>query len=558
MESSNFLKDIALAVIASSFISGIMKYFKQPLIIAYIIAGIILGPGIGIGIINTPENIELISEIGLIFLLFIIGTELNIKDITDNGRLVLIISIFQIGIGLILTYWLLSLFNLSNFSRLELIYLAFSLNISSTLIIVKILKDKFETQTFSGKLTIGVLIFQDLIATLFIIFQNDFKNPQLIKFAESILYTLLILSFSYLLARYLFLKIISINSTSVEFTVLTSISYCFLISSVSSAIGVSKEMGALIAGFSIGNSPYSKEIVIKISSIRDFFVTLFFVSLGLKMPSIKPEILLFSFYLICITLIVRIISTILPFKILKTGLRPLFITSLNLFPVSEFSLVISASALQCSNISQNTATIILVTMLFSSIIAGYIINYSHKIYFKLSEILPVEKIDESLSPINEKKNETDILILGVNAEALEIIKLIKTKKPLYTITVADFNAVNEKKLKEAGAQWIYVDLANYSSIKRLENLNPRFIISTMTNITLKGTDIFNLFLNVKSIFNKSTIIFVAETEKEYSRLTDLGAKVINKSKIISQKFLREITFTENRINRSRNLNQNEK
>lgn len=528
----------------------IIKFLKQPLILGYIAAGIILGPGLGTGIINNPHNIELISEIGLIFLLFIIGTELKLKDMFEKGKDIIILSISQMLIGFIVIFLSTQILKTIPLTITEKIYISFALNLTSTLIVVKILKDKFETQTLAAKITIGILIFQDLLATMFLVFQKDFSNPQVFEMLKSIFFTVILLILSFISSRYLFLKIISKHSSSIELIILLSLAYCFAISSLASLIGISKEMGALIAGFSIGNSPYSEEIVIRISSIRDFFVTLFFVSLGLKVPQLDTKLILSSSYLIFIIFISRVISIIFFYKILQTGIRPLFITSLNLFPVSEFSLVISSLGLSYTHISQHTNTLILITMILSSLISTYIINYSHQVYSFISKIIKIEKIDEGFSAnLNEEKSLADILILGFTNLTVELVKSIKSKNPLLRIIVADFNAANKKSLEKLGAKWLYVDLSNYQSIKRLEVINPIFVISPMTNMILKGTDTFHLYLNIKSIFPKSKIVFLSETEEEDFRLTEAGARVINKSKILTQRFLREIFLTIKKRNK---------
>lgn len=538
---NGFLTDIAISIILSSVLAIFVKATKQPLIVGYIAAGIILGPGLGFGLINNPHNIELISEIGLIFLLFIIGTELKIRDMMEKGKDIIILSLSQLIIGSFLIFISLIAVNKINLSISEKIYLSFTLNLTSTLIVIKMLKDKFEIQTFAAKITIGILIFQDLIATIFLVFQKDFSNPQFFEMFKSIFLTIVLLIFSFFSSRYLFLKIIHKNSNSLELVILISIGYCFAISSLASLVGVSKEMGALIAGFSIGNSPYSEEIVVKISSIRDFFVTLFFVSLGLKIPSIDLKILTFSLYLIIVILISRIASIIFFYKILKTGIRPLFITSINLFPVSEFSLVISSLALSHKHISTNTSTAILLTMILSSLISTYLIGYSHQIYSFIARTTGIENIDQNFIKTEKEENSlADVLILGFTNLTTEIIKGIKNKDPLSRVFVADFNVGNMQKIETLGANWIYVDLSNYQSLKRLERLNPPFIVSPMTNITLKGTDVFHLYLNVRTIFPKSKLIFISETEEEQSKLIEAGARVINKSKTVSQRIIREI------------------
>lgn len=544
MSSASFLTDIAVATITSFFFAAIMRFLRQPIVIGYILAGICLGPGIGFGLINNPEHIELISEIGLIFLLFIIGTELKVNDLVERGKDILLLSVFQIIIGFFLMFFIVGLLPF-NFSKVEKIYLSFLLNLSSTLIVVKMLKDKFETQTLAGKITIGILIFQDLFATIFLAFQSNFEVFRFYQLIKSLSITCGLVIFAFLLSRYLFLKLITRHVHSIEFTVLATISYCFAISIIANHFGISKEMGALIAGFSIGNSPYSQEMAVRISSIRDFFVTLFFVSLGLKAYIPTMSFFMFSVYLLFFTFVIRVLSIVSFFKLFRTGIRPLFITAINLFPISEFALVVSSFGFNYGHISSQTQILILITMLLSSAISGYLINYSHQVYTFIAKLFNLEKIDESFSckaAVDEKT--VDVLILGFDSVSHELIRTIKLKKPLWRVIVADFNAGNMKKIFEMGGEWVYVDLSNYSSIKKLENLKPRFVFSTMTNMVLKGTDTLNLFLNVKSIFANSKIVFVSQDDNEHIRLVEAGANVINKSKILSQRFFREIVVEE--------------
>ena len=537
--SHSFLTDIALSIIVSGITATLMRVLNQPLIIGYIIAGVILGPGIGFGFITNKENIELISEIGLIFLLFIIGLEINLKDMISSGKKILGITLSQVLIGCLISFFSIKFFINSNFTILEIIYLTFCVNLTSTLIVVKILKDKFETQTLAGKLTIGILIFQDFFAIMFLAFQKDFLNPQYSLFIKSFALTLLLLIISFNFSRFVLSKIIHHHSKNVEFVILTSIAYCFLVSTGANFLGVSKEMGALIAGISIANSPYSQELVVRISSIRDFFVTLFFVSLGLKLPPIDLNTVMISFTLMFIILISRFASILPYYRITGLGVRSLFITSLNLFPVSEFSLVITALGAGYLHISNRIVVIVLMTMILSSVLSTYLINYNHTIYSFFARLLKLDIIDEKMSETSEK---ADVLILGYSKTTYELIKNLKSKKPNSNIVVADFNVGNSKPIKDIGGKWTYADFSSYQSIMRLEKYEPSIIVSPLSNMILKGTDTRQLFLSVKSIFPKSSHIFISETEEEQEELSKLGAKVVNISKISSQRIAREINF----------------
>lgn len=539
MEHQSFLTDISISIIAAGIISVILRKLKQPLILGYILAGIILGPGIGFGIITNQENILLISEIGLIFLLFIIGLDINISEMISAGKNILVLSCSQIVLGFFLNYLFLN-YLFPQLSPIETVYLSSALNITSTLIVVKLLNDKFEVPTLPGKLTIGVLIFQDFFAILFLAFQKDFINPQYSVILNSFLIGILLLSVSYLFSKYVISEIIHKNSDNTELILIITIAYCFLVSTVANILGLSKEMGALIAGISISNSPYSEEISLRISSIRDFFVTLFFVALGLQIPALNISYLKIPLLLMLVIIISRFLSVLYLNFVLKTGIRPLFITALNLIPVSEFSLVIVSLGLKYGHITKELQILIIMTMIISSIISTYIINYNHEIYKLFSKIFNFFEERES-QPVHE----TDMLILGYNKNARELIKVAKEKfGENYRITVADFNVANKKEVEKYNADWVFVDLSSYDSIKKLEKYNPKIVISLLQNIALKGTNNIHLLSMVKSIFRKSKVIFLGEDSEEEEKIKELGSKSVNYSKLISNKVIRDIRLMD--------------
>jgi hypothetical protein len=300
---------------------------------------------------------------------------------------------------------------------------------------------------------------------------------------------------------------------------------------------VSKYMGALIAGVSIANSPYTEEIVARISSIRDFFVTLFFVSLGLKLPSISYNILLLSLFLLLVSAIVRFFTVVIYHRILETGIRPLFITAINLFPISEFSLVITSLGLKYMHILEDTVILVLITMIVSSIISPYLINYNNSIFMFFSRIFGFENKNDDFYT---KSEQADVLILGYNMIAKEVILNLKKKMESLKIVVADFNAENKKVIKGFGGEWIYTDFSVYDSLKRLDKLKPRIIILPLIRVFLKGTTPEKLALSLKSIFPYSVIIFVCESDSDEEEFLRLGVKVVNISRLTSAKIVRDV------------------
>lgn len=545
MHELSLLNDIALSIIFATLSAHFLKMAKQPLILAYVLGGIILGPSIGFGIIHSEHNIELISEIGLIFLLFIIGLEINIKHILNLGKNIIILSLSQFLIGCLIAFLI---FKFALFLGLkntfDIIYACVALNLSSTLIVVKLLKDKFETDTLAGQITIGILILQDIFAIIFMAFQPNFSNPQVSKLVYSFGLGVLLVIGSFAFSKYILSQLFKTSSKTPEIVLLTSIAWCFLISALADKIGLSKEMGALIAGVSISSFPYSNDVITKISGIRDFFVTLFFVSLGLKFPVPDRNILFFSGFAVLIVIATRIVS-IVPFaKILRIGARPLSIASINLSQISEFSLVILALGFSYGHISKNLQMQILTSMLLTSLISTYLITYSDRIYNFAVKMLSIKPEKEKASKEENEQDIRDIIILGYFKEARELIDMMIEKFPHLKerICVVDFNTANKFTLEKKGVKWIYGDLSNIEALKHVGLIKPNLVISSISDIFLKGTTNKNIFLNIKKIFPRSKVILIAENEKSRQELIEKGAfKALIPHKIVAEEILKEIS-----------------
>ena len=245
----------------------------------------LLGPGLGFGLVTSERSIELISEIGLILLLFIIGLEIDVRELRRLGRSMLVLGVGQFTIsallGLAFFAWLGYRWGGGNF---ELLYLAVVISLSSTLIVVKLLRDKFELKVLSGRLTLGVLVVQDIWAILFMAVQPNLADPSPPKIAQSIAGGAVLVALAFVASRYVLAGLLEAAANRPELVLLSAIAWCFVTAGVAERLGLSREMGALIAGVSISAFPYGADVITKITGVRDFFVTLFFVSLGMTVP----------------------------------------------------------------------------------------------------------------------------------------------------------------------------------------------------------------------------------------------------------------------------------
>jgi len=305
----SILPEIGIAILAATALGFIFQLMRQPVILGYLVAGALIGPQIGLKLVSDPANIEVISEIGLILLLFIIGLELNPAKLLSSGRKLIYAGVGQfifcvlIGLG----FFVLLGYPLGG-GRIEALYLALFCALSSTAIVVKLLYDKFELDTLPGRITLGILIFQDLWAILILALQPNFTNPQIHLVALALGKGVFLLAVGFLLSRYMLRWIFDRISKTPEMVVAISIAWCALMAGLGSWIGMSMEMGALIAGAAIASFPYGVHVTAKVLPLRDFFLTLFFLSIGMKIPFPDATTLTMAILIVLFVIVSRFLT----------------------------------------------------------------------------------------------------------------------------------------------------------------------------------------------------------------------------------------------------------
>ncbi|HMJ89415.1 MAG TPA: cation:proton antiporter, partial [Candidatus Acidoferrum sp.] len=336
------LNDIALCVVVAWGLGVLAKLLRQPLILAYLAAGVLVGP-VGLKWISDRDAIATISELGLIFLLFMIGLEINLKSIASAGRAILVTSIIQVVGGTLLG---LLFFRLIGYSlgagKLDALYLAIAAALSSTVIIVKILYDKRELETLAGRITLGVLVIQDLFAILFLAVQPNLDNPAVSQILLSLGKVATLVVAALVASKYVLPTLFKAVARLPELVLVGALAWCFLICGLAVALGLSREMGALVAGVAISTFPYALDVTAKVTTLRDFFLTLFFVALGMTIPMPSFALLGMAIALGVFLIATRFITVFIPLDRMNLGHRVSFLPALNLSQVSEFSLVIIA------------------------------------------------------------------------------------------------------------------------------------------------------------------------------------------------------------------------
>src|SRR3989338_3863523 len=329
---TNVFFDIGIIVIVSTVFAYAARLLKQPLIPAYVIAGIVLGPYLGF--ITNTEVINNLSEIGIAFLLFIVGLEIDVRKLKDVGLVASLGGVLQIAAVFALAF---AASVLMGFFALESAYLGLIIAFSSTMVVVKLLSDKKELDTLHGRIVIGILLLQDIFAifALSILSQGAFSYY---SFALSLFKGIAVILASLFAGKYIFPPL-------------------FLFSIVVNSIGFSIAVGAFIAGIAL-NVPYNIEIIGKIKPLRDFFSVLFFVSLGmqLSLPALgsilKPLLVLAALTILLKPLVVMFLCSFFGYSA-----RTSFMSSLSLAQISEFSLILAAQGLVFGHLSRDIFSI---------------------------------------------------------------------------------------------------------------------------------------------------------------------------------------------------------
>ena len=517
---SSLLFKISLILLLATILSIIAKLLKQPSILAYIITGILLGP-LFLNIATPTETIHLFAEIGIAFLLFLIGLNLNFSTLKRTGKSSIIIGILQI---IVTTFFSYLLSKALGFSNVESLYISLAITFSSTVIIVKLLSDKNDIDTLYGKILVGLLLVQDFVAIISLIFITSIGNGNFsINSALLIIIKgVALIAFVWLSSKYLLRKIFNIISSSQEILFISSIAWCFFLSSLAYMLGLSVEIGAFLAGVSLTVLPFNYVILNKIKPLRDFFIVIFFVNLGISMvvdsisSIIIPALILSAFVIIGKLVILLIIVALLGYK-----KRTSFLVSLAIIQISEFSLILINLGLKVGHLTQEIATLITLVGLITITISTYMIVYNDKLYIFLSRYLTIferKKLKEERYKV--ERNKYELILFGGHRTGYNIIKSLKLSKRKF-LTV-DFNPDVISNLKKQGIEAIYGDVSDQDFIEELLKIKPKIVISTIHNLE-DNLEIIKTFRK----FNKNGLVFVTTRDlMELKTLYEKGADFV--------------------------------
>ncbi|MCH8049584.1 cation:proton antiporter [Patescibacteria group bacterium] len=509
---------ISAVIITAGVVAFLARGLRQPLIIAYIITGIIVGPAV-FGLTKEPEVFSTMAQIGIAFLLFLVGLNLNWRKIKDVGKISLFAGIGQMLftsiIGYFIGIWL-------GFDPTTSILLGIAFAFSSTIVVVKMLSDKEDLDRFYGRISIGILIVQDLIAMVLLLVFGTLRDTGSIEgvVTLAIIKVAFVILALWLLARFVLPHVFRYAAHSQELLFLAGVSWCFAVASSLHLIGFGIEIGALLAGISLAGSDFNRELESKIRPLRDFFLIIFFIVLGTNLTfealgeSITQALIFSAFILIGNPLIVIIVLRLFGYHP-RTG----FLVGVTMAQISEFSFILLAGGIVSGFIDTSILAMATITGLITIAGSTYLIQYNEQIYERIEFLFRWMETDYKEKRLRQKK-APDVLVLGYRQLGEVIIPVLERLKEDYLVVDFDPAAIEEMELK--GIPHLYGDAGSRDFLQHIRADKSKMVISTIPDVAI-NQDIIEFLKEHRS---RSSIVLTVKTPEQAGRMYRLGATFV--------------------------------
>ena len=516
------LQDIVVLLGFSVVVVLVLQRFRIPSILGFLITGIIIGP-FGFGLIENPEEVEILSEIGVILLMFVIGMELSLKQLASMKRTVFYGGLVQVGVSVILTGLI---FYFLGFSWNESVFIGFLFSLSSTAIVLKILQDRNEITAPHGRTALGILIFQDLIVVPMMLITPIMAGNSgnlLHEIIFLLLKSALVLAFTYISAKYIVPRLMYLiaKTRSKELFLLATIALCFTVAFVTATAGLSLAFGAFLAGLIISESDYSHQATSTILPFRELFISFFFISIGMLL---NLEFFLENAGIVLLMVLIILLLkggvVALAVSVLKYPLRTILLTAMALFQVGEFAFILSRIGIESGLLSSEMNQYFLSVSVFTMFLTPFIIMFSGRISDYL--LRPINKKSNNYEKSFSKNGEQDeqenhLVIIGYGINGANLAKAAKYAEIPYIILELNAQVVRQEKSK--GEPIIYGDGVQEHMLEAVNVKKARVVVVAISDPQATKAIVSNIRHLSPSVY----IVVRTRYVKEIESLLALGA-----------------------------------
>lgn len=514
----SFFTELAIIIAIGTGICLLMRLIRQPLIIGYILTGLVVGPVV-LNVIDDNATIDVFSELGVALLLFIIGLGLSLKVVREVGKVSLFASVGQIvfttGVGYVVGQAL-------GFSRTASLITGLALAFSSTIIILKLLSDKKEQNRLYGKIAIGMILIEDIAASFALVFVTARSDDSfsLGAFLWLGLKLILISVPLYILGAHILPKLNRLIAGSQEFLFLFAIGWGFGVAALFEMIGFSIEIGALFAGVTLASQPYAQEVASRLRPLRDFFIIVLFISLGTQLVFDNiSSILIPAIILSLVVLIAKPLVTMAILGMLSYTKSTSFKTGTALAQISEFSLVLVILAAQQGLVKGELVTILTLVALITITASSYAIIYNNQLYGVFERNLALFERRKTHAE-QRQRSSVEMILFGYKKGGHEFVKVMQQLQKKFVVIDYDPDVIDI--LERQHLPYIYGDATDMELLEEINIPAAKIIVSTITDHEI------NMFLAqyIAELNPKSVFICAADGVIEASELYEKGADYV--------------------------------
>jgi Kef-type K+ transport system membrane component KefB len=477
--------ELALLLLVAAAAGAVAVRLRQPVLIAYIVAGVSVGPA-GFGVVSAHDQIDLLAQVGVAVLLFLVGLRLDLQHVRHIGPVALATGLGQLAFTIVIGFAIILLLGKD---WLTALYVAVALTFSSTIIIIKLLSDKRELDSLHGRIAVGFLIVQDIAVVIAMMVMSALRDTghgddTLLMVGLSVLTRIgaaAVLLF--VLMRYVLPPVMQLMARSQELLLIFAIAWGTGLAALGEAVGFSKEAGAFLAGFSLASTHFRDAIGARLTGLRDFLLLFFFIDLGAKLDfstlggEFVDAIVLSLFVLIGNPLIVMAIMGFMGYR-KRTGL----LAGLTVAQISEFSIIFVAMGITLGHVGSDalglTTLVGLVTIAFST----YAILGSHSLYERLA---PWLGIFERRRPHRElaaeqprgKRDSPRIVVVGLGRFGSRLLEDFR-RHDVPAVGV-DFDPETVRALRHRGFTVQFGDAEDSSLLESLPLATVDWVVSTI-------------------------------------------------------------------------------
>ncbi len=541
---SHLPQDIGICIVVATALAYLARWARQPLLLAYIAAGVLIGP-IGLGIISNADSIQALAEIGLVFLLFIVALEIDVGKLVKSGKAASVATFVQV-VGSVLLAWGVAL--LLGFRGLPGVYLGIMAAFSSTMIVVKHLADRSELDTLPGRVILGILLAQDLLAVAVLAIQPSLggfsaaESSPIVTLGLALLKGAALVGGTILVGRFVLPRLLHAVGTSPEVLLISGISWCFLVSWAAMQAGFSSAVGALLAGVSLSNLPYTLDLVSKVRPLRDFFVTLFFVSLGMLLSVPTARVLVAALVLSVVVIAGRFITIPPVLRMLGYDNRVGVIGAIHLSQISEFALVIVLAGVSpvYRHIDSEIVSIVVLVLIITATLSTYLVQMSHSLARRLVRWTGGTLLEDA--PAKAARHggaiAAPIILVGCFRVGSSLVQALLDSSRSFK--VVDFNPDVHQELLRLGIPAVYGDISHLDTLRHAGVDQAEILICSIPDDFLRGTTNRDLLAKLRKLNPTARIIVTAQSVPAAMELYAEGADYVALPRLLTAERLLEV------------------